>query len=244
MKETGEKEIIAKINCLKTVLPNHCWKKATYKKITGNQGYFHFIGNDLSFFFSQQFKKPAFAMAMVVLLVVFGFLVGFWGNNNNKTTFNGQIIEEENAKYYLSIAEKDLDEISSVSTKDITVNRQKVEKVNNAIKMASQKLPKAIKNIQETAEIVEKVVNINKKAQSLMAVAADISIDTQDLNQKTTEIIENGIKETTEELIALLEKTSLNEEQKILFEEAKESFKSGLYQQTLEKILRMTNNIQ
>ncbi len=239
-----DREIISKIQRLKTVLPPCSWKKEIQNKITGKQNYFHFIGDDLSAFFSQQAKKPAFAMAALALLLVFGSFVGLFGGNPGQTPFSGPISQEENAKYYLSMAEKDLDEISAFSAQEKTINREKVEKVNNAIKMASQKLPKSIKSAKETAEIVEKVASINKKVQSVMLAMADVSIDTQDLTQKTTEMVESGIKETTEELIVLFEKTSLNEDQKILFEEAKKNFRQGLYQQTLENLLRMTNNIQ
>ena len=239
-----EIEIISKIKCLKAVLPLSSWKKETHGKITEGHGYFHFMGDDLSVFFSQQARKPVFAMATFVLLLVFGSFIGLFGGNPDQAPFSGPISGEESANYYLSIAEKDLDEISIVSMQEKTINREKVEKVNSAIKMASQKLPKSIKSAKETAQIVEKVASINKKVQSVMAVAADVSIDTKDLTQKTTEMVESGIKETTEELIVLFEKTSLNEDQKILFEEAKNNFKQGLYQQTLENLLRMTNNVQ
>lgn len=241
----NEREIVSKIKRLKAVLPSSFWKKEAQSKITGGQNYFHFLRNDLSVFFSQQVKRPVFAMAILVLLLIFGSFIGlFSGNPGQAPSLSDSINGEQNANYYLSIAEKDLDEISAVSTQERTINREKVEKVNRAIKMASQKLPKSIKSAKETAQIVEKVASISKKAQSVMAAVADVSIDTQDLTQKTTEMVENGIKETTEELIVLFEKTSLNEDQKILFEEAKKNFKQGFYQQTLEHLLRMTNNVQ
>jgi len=58
-------------------------------------------------------------------------------------------------------------------------------------------------------------------------------------------MIKNGIEDTTQKLVSIqmqmLENASLTEKQQELFQEAKDLYNQGKYQEALEKILVLTN---
>ncbi len=250
-----EADIIKAIKILGEIKPSRKWVGDLETRILGKkpmERFFDFPARIREFVpsfdvFTQRFPALVFARVVVIALIVAG---AFWGlaNISNISKDESTVIvnpykEKDNgADYYLTMAEKELEKVKTELSfaQEKTIDRQKIQQINATIKTASQKIPKTAKNPQEAALIVGKVVSINQKVKEVSAALSDTELDTEDLTHKTTQMVEDGIKSTVSELLILFEKVSTNDAQKVLLEEAKANFNAGLYQESLEVILKMT----
>lgn len=244
----NEKEIIEKLQLLREIKPEKEWVVATKERIVPQRR--QSMWEVFSYFGSKVFQaelKPAFVMgvflATIMSVALFGLL------NINKTqapviSLNPNVNFNDPTQY-LDLAEKKIQEIKQIAQSDgdgriIGI----LQDTQEAIEKAAKALPPKPENPEKTKEIVQKVAEINKKAQEIKQELG-VEIDPSTLTSKTEEMIKNGIEDTTQKLVSIqmqmLENASLTEKQQELFQEAKDLYNQGKYQEALEKILVLTN---
>ena len=233
--EMTEKELIGKIRELRQIQPRKDWVSLTKIQILGD--YATRPRNFWEVFPKLVFQyKPAFAT-----LIILGVLVGAFSFAQNslpgdilysikKLTEKSQAVfvsKEELPKYNLEIANKRLDELTEIA------QTNQVKKLASAISGFQANMSEAAKSLAEVkGQDVEKIVAQTKKLeenkQKVEKVLAT-KIETEEYDDALAQLVENQIKD--------LEGSTLTEEQKLLFEEAKADFSAGNYSQALEKIL-------
>jgi len=230
-----EKELIGKIRELRQIQPRKDWVSLTKIQILGD--YATQPRNFWEVFPKLVFQyKPAFAT-----LIILGVLVGAFSFAQNslpgdilysikKLTEKSQAVfvsKEELPKYNLEIANKRLDELTEIA------QTNQVKKLASAISGFQANMSEAAKSLAEVkGQDVEKIIAQTKKLeenkQKVEKVLAT-KIETEEYDDALAQLVENQIKD--------LEGSTLTEEQKLLFEEAKADFSAGNYSQALEKIL-------
>lgn len=227
-----EKRLIREIQALKSITPRKEWISSLRDDIIGTEK------KEFNFFPAFQLR-PAYIMVGLFLIVALGTLIVF----NQKGT---EIVVAKSADYYLNIAESNLDRIIRDNFEKETV-LVTIQDTGIALDEAINRLPDRAKSPEESEKIVAKINDIEEKFNNVKATITDIDINdleskTEDLKEKTRTMIENEMYRLRAEAeIKLIEESYLTEEQRILFEEAKQDFKDGLYLQSLEKLLELTN---
>jgi len=235
-----EFEIIQKLQQLKEIKPRREWVSQTKAQITRERKIWGFLP-------SFEFKlQPAFAMGALVLLVILGAVFGLMNNSQNPVVTINPNVNFQDPTKYLALAEESIDNIKEVAAED---GQERIlaamEDTQEILEKAAKALPSKPTSPEETEEIVKKVAQINQKAKEIKETLG-VDINPEPLTSKTTEMIKQGIEDTTAKLveaeIKILEGSILTEEQQKLFEQAKEDYEKGNYQEALEKILQLTNN--
>jgi len=225
-----EEELIGKIRELRQIQPRKDWVSLTKSQILGESA----RGRDSVSFFP--FWRPA-----LVTVTAFGILFGVFSFAQNslpgdilysvkKLTEKGQAIfvsKEELPKYNLEIANKRLDELTEIA------QTNQVKKLASAISEFQANMSEAAKSLAEVkGQDVKKIIAQTKKLEENKQIVEGVlatKIETEEYDDALAQLVENQIKD--------LEKSTLTEEQKLLFEEAKADFSAGNYSQALEKIL-------
>lgn len=225
-----EKEIIYQLKELRKIKPDKKWVLLTKERI---------LGQEKTPFFSF-FLKPAYA-GFLLIFIFFG-LFGFSQNSlpgdplytikKIVEKIEGVFVEEDKkSNYQIELAKKRLEELK------ILAETNQVKKLPSAFKEVRESTVEATKNLAKTKKIDQKIIaNLlefenTKKDIEEKVLATQIGIDEK----------ENPAKIVIEFLISDLEKRSLTEEQKNLFEKAKEDFEKGDYAQALIKLQQLSN---
>ena len=225
-----EKEIISQLKTLRKIKPDKKWVLLTKDRI---------LGQEKAPFFSF-FLKPAYA-GLLLIFIFFG-LFGFSQNSlpgdplytikKAVEKIEGAFVEEDKkSNYQIELAKKRLEELK------ILAETNRVKKLPSAFKEVRESTVEATKNLAKTKKIDQKIIaNLlefenTKKDIEEKVLATQIGIDEK----------ENPAKIVIEFLISDLEKRSLTEEQKNLFEKAKEDFEKGDYSQALIKLQQLSN---
>jgi hypothetical protein len=233
-----DSQIIKEIRKLQAIQPRKEWVLQTKTQILGEKQSLWEV-----FLSSFQFQpKMAYSFLAILILVGVAFF-GFFNYPQNSvlTLKPNQVVA--GPEYYLTLAEGKLDQIANNSQ----IDASQIQEATDIIKKAAESLPKQAKDPKKTAKIVEKVASINEKIGKVQkALGKEVAEkEVKALTTKTTQLLENSITRTQAELvriqIEMLQKTSLNEKQQKLFQEAQKDYQDGRYQQALEKILKLTN---
>ncbi|MEA3453059.1 MAG: hypothetical protein U9Q96_01850 [Patescibacteria group bacterium] len=235
-----EKQIISQLKGLKQITPDNRWKEDAKSHILGTI-------QPRESIFSGVFSMPSFkmphlqpAMILPVLMVLFvgaGIFTHFYLGSSEEVV---EAPYKSEVATYLVLAETRLAKVQ---------NLEDMEAISEMLSKATDSLPDLSKDPVETAKVVESLANINKKVEELgeenMEGIEELTEKASVLTAKTTEVLEDNIKNTTielvESLIKSLEKTSLTEKQEELFKEIKLDYNNENYEQAWEKILTLTN---
>ncbi len=240
--------LINKIQSLKAIKPSKEWQVQTEMDILG---YKPKVWDGISFP-SVNFLQPRYAIAFGLIFIAvmtslaFGLVPGLNQQEEiSKYGYAGLINNlDKSSSFYLDYAAKNLELLKNGKIKDTD---SVVQGVKLALERAQAKLPSKVSSTKESARLVEKINNVETQLNSVRAtLGAEVEgIDAEVNNVKTSTktMIEKEIyRLTAQNEIHDLENSTLTEEQKVLFEEAKELFNIGKYQESLEKILVLSGN--
>lgn len=229
-----EAELIKKIRGLRQIKPRKEWVFLTKNQILGLEKNRERVAI-ISFF-------PRYRLVLAPVLAVF-LLIGIFALSQNslpgdllypikKLTEKSQTIfvsDENKTKAQLEQANRRLEELNKIA------EQNQVKKIAPAIDEFQKTLSQATQNLKETPKLnkaiidqTKKIVENKEKIEKLGVVIGD------------TEELENALRELVEREIKDLENKTLTEEKAKLFEEAKESFETGNYYQSLEKIWQLS----
>jgi hypothetical protein len=238
-----DQNIINKIQSLKTIKPSREWQAQTELNILGHKPR---VWDGLSFP-SVNFVQPRYAFAFGMLFIVLMTTLAFGLNNQGnvaKYGYAGLINNlDKSSSFYLDYAAKNL---ALLKTGKITDTSDIVSGVKLALEKAQAKLPSKISNSKESQNIVTKIASVQTQLDGVRAVIGSdaIGIDSEmnNVKQSTQTMIEKEIyRLKSENEINSLETSTLTEQQTIMFAEAKSLYNIGKYQESLEKILELSN---
>jgi len=242
-----DQALINKIQSLRAIRPSKEWQVQTEMDILG---YRPKVWDGISFP-SVNFLQPRYAIAFGLIFIAvmaslaFGLVPGL--NEQEavaKYGYAGLINNlDKSSSFYLDYAAKNLQLLKDGKVKDTEAI---VQGVKLALERAQAKLPTKVSSTKESAKLVQKINNVETQLDSVRAaLGSDIAgLDAEVNNVKTSTktIIEKEIyRLTAQGEINDLENSTLTEEQRALFQEAKELFNIGKYQESLEKILELSN---
>ncbi len=242
-----EKEIISKIQECRKIEPSKDWVVSTKQRILGEEKRFSFIP---SFDY-----RLAFAPAICALIFfgLFGFVrstvPGDFFFPVKKVTENAQIgitSAMEKPRLYLKFANDRLEDLNRIAEEnDVARLEPTIRDFQANIFEATAGLASMDENVttsdpmvlKELAEETKKIEENKKKIESVLGTMVG---DTGELESA----LSNLQKRTAENLLQDLEKRTLSEEDRKLFEEAKKDFEAGNYSQALDKIWLLSNSQQ
>lgn len=241
-----EQELTKKIHLLKEIKPREDWVALVKKEILNNQ---HrelvreelTVGEQILSVFHLLFNKPAFTLAVCLgILISFGAF-GFAQNSlpgdalfsvkkmaeEGRTVF---VSAEQKPRVQLELANKRLEELNSIAENNQAKN------LAPALNEFQVNIAQAVKEIAKAEEInVKEIVRETKKLkenkQKIEALGVVVG-ETEGLDNALSQIVEREIED--------LENRSLSEEQQEIFDEIKEDFIAGDYNQALENILLLS----
>jgi hypothetical protein len=241
-----EKQLIAQIKELRQIKPNQNWVFSVKNRILGEQKERQSILDILDVLAKLLFQ-PKMALAGVsTLAILFGVLILSQDSLPGDPLFalkrvaeKGQafFVSQDNiAKVNLETANKRLDELTKIAQSN------QVKKIAPALQEYQASLAEAVKNLTKAAATTSNSVMIK-----------NIALETQKLEENRAKLEriygiagleakegENPVQLVAEWLINDLEKRTLTDEQKLLFEEAKKDYENSDYNLTLEKILKLS----
>ncbi|MDD5621515.1 MAG: hypothetical protein WC309_01350 [Candidatus Paceibacterota bacterium] len=242
-----DQTLINKIQSLKAIKPSREWQVKTEMDILG---YKPKVWDGISFP-SVNLLQPRYAIAFGLIFIAimsslaFGLVPGL--NQQEMVTKYGYAGLANNldksSSFYLDYAAKNLQLLKDGKIKD---TEAVVQGVKLALERAQAKLPTKVSSVKESTKLVEKINNVETQLNSVRATLGSevdgIDAEMQNVKTSTQIIIEKEIyRLTAKGEINELENSTLTEEQKALFQEAKELFNIGKYQESLEKILELSN---
>ena len=229
-----EKELISKIESLRQIKPRKDWVILTKSQILGKETPKISLFESLGIIFS---RKPVL-VGIASFLLIFGL---FFSSQSalpgdllypiKKITEKSQTIfasKDQETKIQLELANKRLEELRKIAEANQIKNlAPAIEEYQKTVSNVAENLKK--KPIKATKEIVQetkKLIENQKKAESLGIVISD-DIQEAELNEAYKTMAEREIKN--------LENSSLTEKQEELLKEAKECFEKGDYKMALIK---------
>ena len=234
-----EKELITKIQELRQITPKKEWVFLTKQEILGEpetQPKVSWLEVFSRFFF--QYKLALATLVLIVVVVLtFGFsqkaLPGDLLFVLKKATEGAQtafLSQDEQLKIRLELANKRLEELNKI------VEQNQAKKLAPAIEeyqaSVSQvaKLAAGIKKAEEARKLVPEIKKLEGNLQNLKTYGVEI---------EDTENTENIYKPIVEVLIKDLESRTLTEEQQKILTEAKGSYETGDYPNTLYILIQI-----
>jgi len=238
-----EKQIISQLKGLKQIKPEQGWKQDTKSYVLGEiQPQEKIFSGVFSMFSMPSFNMPRLQPAMIipVIMVVFvgiGIFTHIYLGPSEKIA---EAPYKSQASTYLVLAETRLAQVQ---------NLEDMKAVSEILGKATDSLSSLPKDPVETAKVVESLAKINKKVEELdnenTEGIEELKEKASVLTVKTTEFLEENIKDTTIELVESfmesLRTSSLTEEQEELFKEIELDYNNENYEQAWEKILILTN---
>ncbi len=230
-----ENQLIKKIKKLKTIKPRRNWVLLNKKQILGEERRIEIF----------PFFRPVYAGLFCLL-----FLAGLFEFSQNalpgeflyylkKITERSQLIlssEEERPGLNLELVNKRLEELNQI------VKENEVRKLAPALKEYQASVSEAAKNLAEAMtttsdpvvirKIAEQTQKIDKNKEELTNIYGIAGLE----SDKGA----NFIKVVVEWLIKDMEEATLNEEDGLLFKEAKGDYEEGNYSEALIKILDLS----
>ncbi len=248
-----KEQIITRLKGLKQVKPTQEWKETTKNHLLGHLESSEKVfleGFLLSFnkIFGQIKLVPIAIPALIIVLVGAGIFTHFYLAPSGEEIV--EVSGEDFAQHqvpsmtdYLILAETKLAELTGPSE----INPKEVREVVKILEKATDAVSLVPRDPVETAKVVDRLTSINRKVAELGqgeikgTGIEELKEKTDVLAVKTTEVIEENIKNTTAELVGTLIKSwrrvSLTEEQEEILEEIKLDYNNGNYEQALERIL-------
>lgn len=241
-----EKELIAQIKELRQIEPNQGWVFSVKNQILGESKERQSIADVLNVLAKLLFQ-PKMALAGVsTLVILFTVLVLSQDSLPGDSLFalkrvmeKGQTLfvsQDNMAQANLETANKRLGELTKIAQSN------QVKKIAPALQEYQASVAQAAKNLIKAAATTSDPTAIK-----------NIALETQKLEENRTKLEmiygivgleakvgENPTQLVAEWLIKDLEKRTLTEDQKLLFEEAKKDYESQNYNLTLEKILKLS----
>lgn len=245
MAKFTEKQLISKLQELRQIRPSNDWVVFTKEQVLGKEK----TGPELSFIsFIKEIQrgerfvfrhKPAFAfaLALVILIGVFGFaqnsVPGDALFSIKKITEKGTSVfvsEKDQAKYDLEMAGKRLDDLFKIAEENEVKN---LASAINEYKESVSKVAESLATMENVKEIVEEIKKLEQKEEEVKSLGIEIG-GSEELHSALAKIVETEIGD--------LEGKTLSEEKQGILAEAKEDYEAGDYSQALEKILLLINN--
>jgi chaperonin cofactor prefoldin len=235
-----EKELILKIQGLRGIKPKKEWVFLTKREILGEETVERTKVSWLEVFPKMFFQhKLAFASLALIFVVVCAF--GFSQNavpgdmlfSLKKVTEKAQtafVPSEEQLKNRLELVNKRLEELTKIA------EQNQVKKLSSAIEECqasmSQVVNKAsnVRKPEEARKIVPEIKKMEGNIQNLKTYGVEIS---------DAENTENIYKPVVDVLIKDLETRALTEDQQKLLNEAKETYQTGDYPNTLSILMKI-----
>ncbi len=232
-----ENQLIEKIKGLKTIRPRRDWVLFNKKQILGET-------RKIEIF---PFFRPVYAGLFCLLFVVglFEFsqdaLPGESLYYLKKITEKGQFIlssEKEKSKLNLELVNKRLEELDKI------VAGNEIRRLAPALKEYQASVSDAAKNLARTMtttsdpvvmkEIAQQTQKFEKNKEKLTKIYGIAGLESSEESNPTKIVVEWLIKD--------LEGRTLNEEDELLFKEAKGDYEDESYSEALEKILKLSQN--
>jgi len=236
-----EAQLEKSLQKLASIEPDSDWVQATKRQILKEDSRRIF-----NFDFLALLRNPfAYAALTVVIFSSLAFF-GFWQSAKAPVVSLNPFLQKD-PSFYLNLAEKNIDSVTQIAKKGTqTELSERLQDTTRVIQKAISSLPKKPKSPQQTQEIIEKVTRINQKMEQVRAALGEevAKKETEQLTQKAAQLVREGIKEKTKDLISVLEKTSLTQEQEKMLDQAKQDYDKGNFEKALELILRLSNLTQ
>jgi len=210
-----EKNILKQLKKFQGIEPNAKWETALKSRFQPQETLYS--RGILPF----TMPKLAYIPATLIIVILAGVLIfpALFPNNQ---------IAEKPETYLVLIEEK----LSQVSNGDDLAE----------LVLMLDKASASISDASETAEIVEKVVNINKKINEL-DLGEDVKESAEVLASKTAELLGESIDDALSKLVSTLiqgyENMSLSNPQAEVFNQAKEYYNNKQFELALETILKI-----
>lgn len=243
-----EKELIKKITQLRRIKPKKNWVFLTKSQILRES----ISGKETSFFskiqqfFSLKPAKLALAGFCIVLFISGLFeisrnsLPGEWLYPVKKIAEKGEavfVFGKNKPGLDLEYASRRLDELEKIA------QTNQVKKLTPALEEYKQSLANATKNLNKMdattssdpviiKELAKKTQQLEESREKLEKTYGIVGLDDNQELSPTKTVVELLIKD--------LEKRSLTEAQTFLFEEAKNDYDNGFYNQALEKLINLS----
>lgn len=229
-----ETQIIKKIKKLKAIKPRSNWVLLNKRQILGEKRRIEIF----------PFLRPVYAGLFCLLFLVglFEFSQGSLPGDSlyylKKITEKSQIIfssEEEKPKVRLEQVNKKLEDIIRiVQQNDMTKLDQSLKEYQTSVSEAINN--KSVEEMTTTSDLVvlREITQKEEKLQNVYGVVLG------EIESKEGFSIREWDKAKVEWLIRDMEETTLSEEDRLLFGEAKEDYEQGNYSQALVKILDLS----
>ena len=245
MAKFTEKHLISKLQELRQIRPSNDWVVFTKEEVLGKEKTrpeFSFISFVKEIQRGERFvfrHKPAFAfaLAMVVLIGVFGFAQNSVPGDSlfsiKKITEKGTevfVSEKNQAKYDLEMAGKRLDDLTKIAVENEVKN---LAPAINEYKESVSKAAGSLATMGSVKEIVEEIKKLEEKEEQVKSLGIEIG-ESEELDSVLAKIVEIEIED--------LEGKTLIEEKEEVLAEVKQDYEAGDYFQALEKILLLINN--
>ena len=240
----NEKDIIKNLKEIKKIKPQKDWVLLAKKDILGEEPSFSFLSvlsDKTKDFFNSFVLVHKFASVSLLFAVSFTGVAVYSQNSLPGDSLYSIKRITEKAQFSLKAEDK--------SVLSFEVAQRRLDELDRVIKTnSSRNLAPAINEFQATVSETSKKVEVAKvkdiekaskeikKIEERKAVIQSLGIEIGE-NKEFDDLKENITCRRTEELINFTETRTLTEEQKRLFESAKESFKEGKCLEAGEKIL-------
>jgi len=238
MAKFTEKQLIGKLQELRQIKPSNDWVVFTKEQVFGKEKIspeFSFVSFIKEIQRGERFvfrHKPAFAfaLAMVILIGVFGFAQNSVPGDTlfsvKKITEKGQAVfvsEKDLAKHDLGVANKRLDDLTKIAEENEVKN---LAPAINEYKESVSKVAESLATMESVKEIVEEIKRLEGKEELVKSLGIEIG-ENEELHSALAEIVDTQIKDY---------------EEKFDLTEVKEDYEAGNYSDALEKILLLINN--
>jgi len=245
MAKFTEKQLIGKLQELRQIKPSNDWVVFTKEQVFGKEETrpeFSFISFIKEIQRGERFifrHKPAFAfaLAMVVLIGVFGFAQNSVPGDTlfsiKKITEKGTgvfVSRKDQTKYDFEMAGKRLDDLTKIAQENEIKN---LAPAINEYKKSVSKAAGSLATMESVKEIVEEIKKLEEKEEKVKSLGIEIG-ESEEMHSALAEIVDMQIND-------LEERTLLEDKQEVLTE-VKQDYEAGDYFQALVKILLLINN--
>jgi len=235
----NEKDLIKKLQGLKEIQPNKDWAISLKAQIVGEQRKATIFEVLPQMFLQRKLAYATISVFAVVLGVVSFAQYTVPGDllfSVKKATEQSQgalLVGANQSGYNLDIAKRRMEELA------VVIKDNKKANIAPAIREAQDSIAQVIKdtpnNASDFTSIAARVQEIQQAKREAETLGVVIVEESDQLNSALAPLVENEIK-------ALDQSTSLDENQLVALEEIKANYEKGEYTAALEQILLITNS--
>lgn len=225
----NDKNLIKALKGLKQIKPSQNWVVSLKKEIIGEEKKISVFEVLPRMIFQHKLAYATVTVFMVLIGMLGLFLIPTSNNNKFETDLLASAVQ---SRYSLEATNQKLEYLTETA-KSEKVDEITIQNINQSIAEASRTITKEIvENPKALKEIAGEVKKLDQNRRNLQVLGVVVDSDYQ---------LNNVLQPLVQREIESLEKSTLNDAQRMTLEEIKRLYDEGQYADTLEKILLITN---